>query len=42
MIGGIGAKNVLVRAVDPALAAAPFNILGPIADPKLAVFDSNS
>lgn len=33
-----GARTVLVRAIGPALAAAPFNVPGVMADPKLELF----
>lgn len=38
VIGGIGAKTVLIRAIGPTLGAAPFNVPGTIADPKLELF----
>ena len=37
VIGGSTNKNVLVRAVGPTLAAAPFNVGGTIADPKMTL-----
>jgi len=36
---GSGARNILVRAAGPALAG--FNVSGALADPAIAVFDSN-
>ena len=38
-IEGSAAKTVLIRAVGPTLAAAPYNVTGTIADPALVVFD---
>lgn len=38
VIGGAGAKTVLVRAVGPGLA--PFGVVGAVADPRLVLFDS--
>jgi hypothetical protein len=40
VIGGIGRKTVLIRAVGPSLA--PFGISGFLADPKLELFDGQS
>jgi hypothetical protein len=34
--GGSGGKNILIRGIGPTLAA--FNVVGPLADPTLAVF----
>ena len=39
-IAGATTKNVLIRAVGPSLAAAPFNIGGALADPKLEIYNS--
>lgn len=39
---GTGAKRVLVRAVGPSLAAAPFNVPGALVDPKLELYDANA
>jgi hypothetical protein len=36
-VAGSGTKNLLIRAVGPTLAAAPFNIGGTLADPKFVV-----
>ncbi len=41
-ISGNVAKTVLIRGLGPALAAAPFNIPGTLADPKLELYDSGS
>jgi hypothetical protein len=35
-------KQVLIRAVGPALAAAPFNLTGTLPDPTLTVYNSNN
>jgi uncharacterized protein (DUF1800 family) len=37
-----GSKQVLVRAVGPALAAAPFNLTGTLPDPTLTVYNSSN
>jgi len=42
VIGGSTAKTVLIRAVGPTLAAAPFNIGNAMADPQLALFNGAS
>jgi hypothetical protein len=39
-ITGSTNKNVLIRAVGPSLAAAPFNLGGTLADPKLELYSS--
>ena len=39
-ISGSTNKNVLIRAVGPSLAAAPFNLGGTLADPKLELYNS--
>jgi len=39
-IAGLTNKNILIRAVGPGLAVAPFNIGGTLADPKLEIFNS--
>jgi hypothetical protein len=41
-IGGATAKTVLVRAIGPRLALAPFNIGGAMADPKLDLFSGQT
>lgn len=38
VVGGSGTKNVLVRAIGPALGIAPFNVPGVVADPQLTLF----
>lgn len=38
VVGGSTSVRVLVRAVGPSLAAAPFNVGGAIADPRLTLF----
>ena len=38
VIGGATAKTVLVRAIGPRLALAPFGIGGAMVDPKLELF----
>ena len=38
-IEGSVSKTLLIRAVGPTLAAAPYNVVGTIADPSLVVFD---
>jgi BspA type Leucine rich repeat region (6 copies)/Putative Ig domain/Immunoglobulin domain len=42
VIGGTTPEQVLIRASGPTLAAAPFNVPGTIADPKLTVYNSSS
>ncbi len=41
-ITGNVAKTVLIRGVGPGLAAAPFNVTGTLADPRLDVFNASS
>ena len=36
--GTAGSKPVLIRAAGPTLAAAPFNIAGALADPRLELY----
>lgn len=38
VIGGTTTKQILVRAVGPRLGAAPFNLSGVLADPKVDLF----
>jgi hypothetical protein len=38
VIGGSTARTVLIRASGPAIAAAPFNVTGTLADPELQLF----
>lgn len=38
VITGTASKQVLIRAAGPALAAAPFNVAGVLADPSLQLF----
>ena len=38
VVGGTGAKTVLIRVVGPTLGAAPFNVPGTVADPQLTLF----
>jgi len=38
VIGGVGAKTVLIRAVGPTLGLPPFNVGGVMADPKLTLY----
>ena len=40
VIGGATNRTVLVRAIGPSLAVAPFNVAGVLADPKLDLFDN--
>ena len=40
-LAGTGTKNLLIRAVGPTLAAAPFNLAGTLVDPLLQLFDSS-
>jgi len=42
VIGGSTAETVLIRAIGPALAAAPFNLTGTMADPILTVFSGST
>ena len=41
-LSGTGPTTVLIRAIGPALAAAPFNLSGVVADPQLALFNTAS
>jgi hypothetical protein len=38
VINGTTAKQVLIRAAGPAIAAAPFNVAGALGDPTLQIF----
>ena len=38
VLAGTALKSMLIRAVGPALGAAPFNLSGPMADPKIDLF----
>jgi hypothetical protein len=38
VVTGPGPRTVLIRAVGPTLAAAPFNLSGTAADPQLALY----
>jgi len=42
VIGGTTSKTVLVRASGPAIAAAPFNVSGTLADPQLQIFSGST
>lgn len=42
VVTGSSAKQVLIRAAGPALAAAPFNIANALADPTLQLFRGNT
>jgi len=42
VIGGTTAKQVLVRAIGPTLAAAPFSVGGAMADPKVSLFSGQT
>ena len=42
VIGPGTEKNILIRATGPAIAAAPFNVTGTLADPVLTVFGPDS
>ena len=42
VISGDASKSALVRAVDPALGQAPFNVRGVSADPQLALFNGTT
>jgi hypothetical protein len=42
VIGGATPRQVLLRAVGPALGAAPFNVPGAMADPKLDLFSGST
>jgi len=41
IVGGSASEKVLIRADGPALAAAPFNLAGTMADPQISVFNSS-
>lgn len=38
VLAGVGDKRLLIRAVGPTLAGAPFNVPGTLVDPKLEVY----
>src|SRR5947207_9719264 len=40
--GGSGERQVLIRALGPTLAQAPFNITGNLTDPTLMLIDGNA
>jgi outer membrane protein assembly factor BamB/subtilisin family serine protease len=40
VIGGSGSKSMLLRGIGPALAAAPFNVSGALAQPQLTLIDT--
>lgn len=42
VIGGTAAKQVLVRAVGPTLADAPFNVAGAMPNPRIDLFSGSS
>lgn len=42
VIGGSGARSLLIRAVGPTLGVAPFNVPGTLADPQLAIFSGSN
>ena len=41
LTGGSGERQVLIRALGPTLAQAPFNITGSLTDPTLMLVDAN-
>lgn len=40
--GGVTARTVLIRAIGPTLGAAPFNLGGVMADPKLELYQAGT
>ncbi|HUR57769.1 MAG TPA: DUF1800 family protein [Opitutaceae bacterium] len=42
VIGGTTSKQVVIRAIGPRLASAPFNVTGTLSDPELIVYGPNS
>ncbi len=42
VITGTASKQVLIRAAGPALAGAPFNVAGVLADPSIQIFRGNT
>src|SRR5262249_53041918 len=40
-ITGTGTRNVLIRAIGPTLAAAPFNVAGAATDPQMSPYGAN-
>jgi hypothetical protein len=42
VIGGLGPKQVLIRAVGPTLGTAPFNVPGAMSDPKVDLFSGQT
>ena len=41
VVGGATARTVLIRAIGPTLAGAPFNVAGQMTDPAIELFDGN-
>lgn len=41
-LGGLASKTVLIRAVGPTLADAPFSVGGAVVDPQLALFSGST
>jgi uncharacterized protein (DUF1800 family) len=41
-VGGTAPKQVVIRAVGPRLAAAPFNVSGTLADPVLTIYNKDN
>ncbi len=42
IIGGAAARRVLIRAVGPGIAGAPFNVGGTLAEPQIELYNSRS
>lgn len=42
VVGGSGIRNVLVRAIGPTLGAAPFNVVGVVADPQILLYSGQN
>jgi len=42
VIGGATSKTVLIRASGPAIAAAPFNVAGTLADPRIQLYSQGA
>lgn len=42
VVGGVGARTVLIRAVGPTLGQPPFGVAGVMADPKLTLYSNQT
>lgn len=42
VVGGNGAKSLLIRAIGPTLGAAPFNVAGVVSDPQVTLYSGQT